>query len=253
ERLIVCFNPMLADERHRKRQSNRLSDAPKHRCVLLRSVARSVTLPPALQSCQALRYRHRGGSRFSYQRRTEAIQREADLDGIYVICGSRSKPVRRRHRALYKNLAQVERAFRTLKGIDLSIRPICLIAPKVAFARAYFHLAFGLHRRMASASSLGVAVVGNDEKIATERQHRDPVAPAKATDAARQEKATRVTEDAFPVHSFTTLLPELGSRCPHRCRLQSDPQSPPIIQDTDPIPIQVRALDLIRMFPLTAN
>lgn len=62
------------------------------------------------------------------------------------------------------------------------------------------------------------------------RKNRDPVAPAKPSDAAKKKTAVRVTEDASPIHSFTTLLAELGTRCRHRCRLQSDPESPPLFR-----------------------
>ncbi|MGH8552383.1 MAG: hypothetical protein ACRERS_03730 [Methylococcales bacterium] len=93
----------------------------------------------------------------------------------------------------------------------------------------------------------------DDQEIATERNNRDPVAPAKPSDAARQKKALRVTEDALPLHSFTTLLAELGTRCRHLGRLHSDPESPPIVQDTEPTPIQARALAWIRLFPVPDN
>ncbi len=149
----------------------------------------------------------------------------------------------------YKNPARVERAFRTLKGIDLQIRPIHHRTEDRVRAHIFICLLAYIvewHLRQALAPLLF-----DDEKIATERQNRDPVAPAKTSDTARRKKAARVTEDALPVHSFTTLLAESGTRCRHRCRLQSDLESPPVVQDTEPTPIQVRALALIRRFPVT--
>lgn len=65
--------------------------------------------------------------------------------------------------------------------------------------------------------------------------------------------AKRSTEDGLPIHSFTTLMAELGTRCRHRCRLKADPDAPAINQETEPTPLQARALELIRSFPVAGN
>ena len=80
--------------------------------------------------------------------------------------------------------------------------------------------------------------------------NRDPVAPAKPSKAAQKKKSQRRTEEGMPIHSFSTLMAELGTRCRHRCRLKADPDTPSIEQDTEPTPLQARALELIRMFPV---
>ncbi|MEA3276905.1 MAG: transposase, partial [Pseudomonadota bacterium] len=86
-----------------------------------------------------------------------------------------------------------------------------------------------------------------------ERKRRDPVAPAEPSASARRKKTERETDDGFPIHSFATLMAELGTRCRHRCRLMSDPDSPPFFQDTLPTPLQIRALELIRLFPVPGS
>ena len=82
---------------------------------------------------------------------------------------------------------------------------------------------------------------------------RDPVAPAKPSAGAKRKKATHLTADGLPVHSFTTLMAELATRCRHRCRLKSNPDSPIFHQDTEPNALQIRALELIRFLPVTGN
>ncbi len=92
-------------------------------------------------------------------------------------------------------------------------------------------------------------VLFDDESRAVERKRRDPVAPAQPSASANRKKAMRRTLDGLPVHSFTTLMAELGTRCRHRCRLKADPQSPVFDQDTDPTPLQA----LIRSLPVQGN
>lgn len=265
ERLIVCFNPMLAEERQRKRQAL-LEATEKTLEKLVKQVQRRTRKPLSAAEIgrkvgQIIRRfkvaKHFetaiADGQFSYRRRTEAIQRETELDGIYVIRTSEPEPSLSAEDTVrsYKNLARVERAFRTLKGVDLQIRPIYHRTEDRVRAHIFICLLAYLveqHLRQALAPLLF-----DDEEIATERKNRDPVAPAKPSDAAQKKKATRVTKDALSIHSFTTLIAELGTRCRHRCRLQSDPESPPIVQDTEPTPIQARALTLIRLFPVPEN
>ncbi|MCI0655160.1 MAG: IS1634 family transposase [Methylococcaceae bacterium] len=138
ERLIVCFNSMLAEERQRKRQA--LLEATEESLEKLAEQVRRRTKTP-LSAAEIGRKVGRiidrfkvakhfetaiADGQFGYQRRTEAIQREAELDGIYVIRTSEPEPSLSAEDTVrsYKNLPQVERAFRTLKGVDLQIRPI---------------------------------------------------------------------------------------------------------------------------------
>ncbi len=265
ERLIACFNPLLAEERGRKREA--LLQATEQALEkLVKQVQRRTKTPlSAVEIGQKLGKvinRFKVGKHFetriedgyfSYARRAEAIEREAQLDGLYVI--RTSEPEERLSAEdtvrSYKNLAQVERAFRTLKGLDLRIRPIhhrdeqrvrahiflCLLAYYVEW-----------HMRQALAPLLF-----DDESLPIERWRRDPVAPAQPSESAKQKKAVRLTADGLPIHSFKTLMAELGTRCRHRCRMKSDPDSPAIYQDTELTPLQSRAMKLLRLLPVQGS
>jgi hypothetical protein len=93
----------------------------------------------------------------------------------------------------------------------------------------------------------------DDEELAVERTQSDPVAPAAPSATAKREKRVRLTAEGWPIHSFTTLMAELATRCRNRCRLKADPNSPVIHQNTDPTPLQARALELIRLLPVPGN
>lgn len=93
----------------------------------------------------------------------------------------------------------------------------------------------------------------DDETLAAERRQRDPVAPTKPSASAKRKKTKRCTDDGLLVHSFTTLIAELGTRCRHRCRLKAYPDTPAFEQDTEPQPLQARALELIQSFPVTGK
>lgn len=262
ERLIACFNPLLADERQRKREELLIATEQALARVLKQVRRRTRTPLNAAEIGKKVGQvinRFKVGKhfdlsiadgQFAYARRTQAIARESQLDGLYIIRTSESAhdlspadTVRS-----YKNLAQVERAFRTLKGADLQIRPIYHRREDRVRAHLFLCLlAYYLewHLRQALAPLLF-----DDETLAVERQQRDPVAPAKPTVAGKRKKTERLTKDGLPIHSFATLMAALATRCRNRCRLKADPQSPVIEQDTEPTPIQARARELIRLFPV---
>ncbi|MGH8550257.1 MAG: transposase [Methylococcales bacterium] len=140
------------------------------------------------------------------------MQRETELDGIYVIRTSEPEPSLSAEDTVrsYKNLAQVERAFRTLKGVDLQIRPIyhrteARVRAHIFTCLLAYIVEWHLHQAWAP-------LLFDDEEITSERKNRDPVAPAKPSATARQKKVARITEDHLPIQSFTTLLAELGTR-----------------------------------------
>ena len=265
ERLMACFNPLLAQERRRKRNEllqtteqalEKLVNQVQHRTKTPLSAAEIGT-----KVGKVINRFHVGkhfdttiaDGHFSYARRTEAIDREAELDGLYVIRTSESQHTLSAADTVrsYKHLAQVERVFRTLKGRELQIRPI----HHRTEARVRAHLFICLlayyvewHLRQALAPLLF-----DDQALPVDRHHRDPVAPAQPSASAKHKKVARVTEDGWSIHSFTTLMAELGTRCRHRCRLKIDPQSPTFVQDTQPTPLQARALELIRLLPVQRN
>jgi len=265
ERLVACFNPLLAEERRRKR--NELLDATEKLLEKIRSQVQRRTKTPLSaaqigQKVGKVINRHKVGKhfevfiaegRFSFSRRPETIKREADLDGLYVIRTSESEQTLSADDTVrsYKNLAQVERLFRTLKGMDLRIRPIHHRGEQRVRAHIFLCLlAYYLEWHMRQALS---PLLFDDETLPIERRHRDPVAPATPSASARKKKSVRETEEGLPIHSFTTLIAQLSTRCRHLCRLKSDPDSPAFFQDTLPTPLQIRALELIRLFPVPGS
>jgi len=265
ERLMVCHNPLLEEERGRKRREL-LEATEKQLAKIGKQVARRTKKPMKAAEIGLkvgkLLGRYKMGKHFQYaigegtftwSRREESIQQEAKLDGIYVI---RTNEAAERLSAedtvrSYKSLSQVERAFRSLKGIDLLVRPIrhrsedrvpahiflCLLAYYVEW-----------HMRRAWAPLLF-----EDEELPEQRKRRDPILPAASSESAQKKKATHQTADGFPVHSFQTLMAELASRARVTYELQSDSSSPTFQQVPDPKPLQAKAYQLLASLPVAGN
>ena len=186
---------------------------------------------------------------FHYERRTEAIIREAQLDGFYML--RTSEPADRLPTAAvvrrYKDLTRVERAFRSLKTVDLHIRPIRhRVETRVRAHLFLCLLAYYVHWHLRQALA---PLLFDDEDLEAERARRDPVLAAQPSASAKRKKRKRRTEDGFPLQSLETLMAHLGTRARHQCRLPSEPDAPCVQRLTEPTPLQQRAFELIRMFP----
>jgi transposase len=265
ERLIACFNPLLADERQRKREAL-LAATEQALQKILKQVQRRTKTPLSAaeigKKVGQVINRFKVGKhfeitiadgQFGYVRCAEAIEREAKLDGLYVIRTSESSQKLSAEDTVrsYKNLALVERAFRTLKGVDMQIRPIYHRSEQRVRAHIFLCLlAYYVEWHMRQAWA---PLLFDDETLVGERKKRDPVAPARPSAAAKRKKATRITEEGLPIQSFSTLMAELATRCRNRCRLKGDPQGPVIAQDTEPTVLQARALELICLFPVPGS
>lgn len=257
ERLVACFNPLLADERRRKRE-DLLAATERDLAALARTAARRTRTPfdDATLGQKVGRVIHHykmakhiavtiADGRLAWTRRAESIQQEAQLDGFYVIRTSLAAAQVSAADAVrhYKSLALVERAFRCLKGIDVRIRPIHHRTEDHVRAHIFLCvLAYYVewHLRQAWAPLLFA-----DETLEADRATRDPVAPAAPSPGARRKKIERQTADGLPLHSFDTLLAALATRAALTCRLRSDPTAAPVRQVTPPSPLQARALELL--------
>ncbi len=257
ERLIACFNPLMAQKRLRTR-GELLEATEKTLEKLATQIARRKTKPlsAAEIGVRAGKVVNRfkvakhfdlsiADGQFSWKRNQEGIEREEQLDGIYVVRTSETAhqlPADDAVRA-YKSLSQVEQAFRCIKTIDLLVRPIFLRDPDHVKAHilicvlSYYVV---WHLRQALAQLLYV-----DEELAELRQTRDPVAPAEPSPSARRKKATHQNPDGFPVQPFSSLLADLATLSRHTCCLAHDPTSPTFTQETEPTPLQARALELL--------
>jgi transposase len=259
ERLVACFNPLLAEERARKRAALLWATEEKLQRIA-REVARR-TKTPLLKDAIALKVgkvvnRHKVGKHFSlhmedgvfrWERDEASIAQEAALDGIYVIRTSEPKKRLSAQDTVrsYKNLGQVEQVFRCLKGIDIRVRPIHHREdPRVRAHVFLCLLAYYVEWHMRRALS---SLLFDDEELTANRKTRDPVAKAEPSPSSRRKKVERTTPDGLPVHSFNTLLDELGTLCRNRCRIQADPSGSTFTQETQPTRLQARALELLSL------
>jgi transposase len=257
ERLMICHNPLLEEERGRKRREL-LEATEKQLTKIGQQVERRKKKPLteaeiALKVGKALgRYKMGkhfrysiGTGKFQWSRDEATIAAEAQLDGIYVIRTSES--IERFSAAdtvrSYKSLAQVERAFRTLKGLDLLIRPIRhrtenRVPAHIFLCLLAYYVEWHLRRAWAP-------LLFEDEQLPEQRRQRDPILPATISSAAQAKKLTKQTPDGFPVHSFATLMAELASRARVTYALKSEEIRLSFNQAPEPTPLQARAYALL--------
>jgi transposase len=257
ERLVVCYNPLLADERARKRED------------LLQATEKELEKIAAATSRQQrpLRGKHTIGLRvgrvlgrfkvgkhyqidieedsFRYARRAESIEREKKLDGIYVIrtnVPAESMPASEVVRS-YKQLSGVERAFRSLKTVDLHVRPIHhRLAGRVRAHVFLCMLAYYVEWHMRN--KLAPLLFDDHDKGAAQAQRPSVVQPAKRSAAAERKALTKQTAEGTPVHSFQSLLADLATLTINRVQ-PANKIVPAFDKLANPTPLQKRALALL--------
>lgn len=257
ERLVACYNPLLAEERRKKRGSL-LAATEKGLEKIATEVARRTKTPldkaEIGKKVGKVINRYKVGKHFeiaiddgafSFSRKEESIRRESDLDGIYVI--RTSEPAERISAedtvGTYKRLEQVESAFRCMKGIDLLVRPIYHRTEDHVRAHIFLcMLAYYVEYHMRKSLS---PLLFEDEQLDERRMTRDPVKPAKPSASAKRKKTIRLTPDGFEIHSFQTLLAELATRSRNRCRVKSDKAGSPFYELTELTPLQKRVFQLL--------
>jgi transposase len=187
---------------------------------------------------------------FSFARTQDSIAAEAALDGIYIIRTSvppaqMDAPECVRN---YKALSNVERAFRSLKSVDLKIRPIHhRLADRVRAHILLCMLAYYVEWHMREAWR-ELMFADTDQRA---KATRDPVAPAARSKAALTKAARHTLDDGTPAHSFATLLGELATIVRNRCRTpHARPEAPTFDVVTSPSPKQARALELLHQIQM---
>jgi transposase len=183
--------------------------------------------------------------RFAYEIRQDQVSAEAALDGIYVIRTSLPKERISAEDAVrsYKSLSGVERAFRSLKSIDLLVRPIRHRLEDRVRAHIFLcMLSYYVEWHMLEAWR-PLLFADEDQQA---KAKRDPVAPAKRSEGARGKTASKRIDDDTTVHSFRTLLSELSGIVRNRCRRPgADPSEPTFEVTTTPNSRQAKALALL--------
>jgi transposase len=256
ERLVACRNPELAKLRAHKREellaaTERNLDQIKARVQAGKLVGRA---PIGLRAGKVINQykvaKHFeltiGDNAFSFARKRQAIAAEAALDGIYIIRTSLSSAQMDSADCVrnYKALAQVERAFRSLKTIDLKVRPIHhRLANRVRAHILLCMLAYYVEWHMREAWR-ELMFADTDQRA---KATRDPVAPAKRSKAALAKVASHTLDDGTAVHSFSTLLADLATIVRNTCRTpNAQPTAPAFEIITTPSAKQRRALELIQ-------
>lgn len=266
ERLMVCYNPLLDEERSRKRRE--LLDATdRGMAKIAKEVARR-TKKPLKESEIAIKAgkvfgRYKVGKHYNYTiengtfrwaRNQESIEQEAKLDGIYVIRTSESNQRLSAEDTVrsYKSLSQVERAFRCLKGVfDVLVRPIRHRTEDRVPAHFFlclltYYVEWHMRRALAP-------ILFEDEEVVEDRKRRDPILPAKPSESAKRKKAVHKTADGLAVHSFETLMAELATRCRVTYRLKSKDLDLTFKQVPDLTPIQTRTHELLGLLPVAGK
>ena len=256
ERLVVCRNPLLAEERARKRKE--LITAAEKKFEALRAATRrqkrrlrdrdqiQFRLGRVLANSKVTKYFRWDTTTegLEYERDQQAIERDEVLDGIYVIRTSLSEEKLKANEAVraYKRLARVERAFRSLKSVDLHLRPIYHRLPDrvrahVLLCLLAYHVEW--HMRQALAPLLF-----DDEQCAAEPS--SPVAPAERSAAARAKARCKRTPEGLPVQSFQNWLKDLATITKNRME-PADKTIPSFEMTTRPTVPQQRALELLKV------
>jgi transposase len=259
ERLVACYNPLLAQRRREKRR--RLLRATEGGLAKLAAeVGRRTETPLAAAEIgvKAGRIigRHKmakhfklqiGDNSFTWRRDEAAIAREEQLDGIYVIRTSEPAAAFAAGDCVrtYKRLAQVEHAFRCLKGLDLRVRPIHhRVEDRVRAHLFLCMLAYYVEWHMRRALR---PLLYEDEELDEARATRDPVKPARPSASAQEKKKTHQTSAGEPAHSFATLLAHLGTRSRQTIQVASDPDGATFQQLTEPDALQAEAQRLLNL------
>jgi transposase len=256
ERLIACRNPLLAEERSRKRkellqatekQLQKIVEATQRKKKPLRG-RKEIGL-----AVGKILGRYKMGKHFSLfieedgfrcERKQANIEREAALDGIYVIRTSVPAENLSGEKVVgcYKRLSEVECAFRSLKSVDLKIRPIYHhLADRVRAHVFLCMLSYYVEWHMRRA--LAPMLFDDDDPQAAEAARKSIVSPAERSPQAKRKDCFKRTDDRLPVHSFQTLLKDLATLTRNEVRVGEQT----LQMVATPTLVQQRALRLLQV------
>jgi hypothetical protein len=258
ERLIACKNPLLAQERACKREQL-LRATEKELDTIVRATHREkrplrgtdrigMRVGKVLGRFKVAKHFviHITEESFTYERNASRIAQKEALDGIYVIRTSVTDSALlspEQTVSSYKALSTVERAFRSLKTLDLHVRPIYhRLADRVRAHVLVCMLAYYVEWHMRKA--LAPLLFDDDDRATALAMRLSVVASAQRSPKARRKASTKRTEEGFPVHSFQTLLRDMATIVKNRFEPTRADFSP-FETITRPTPLQQRALDLL--------
>jgi transposase len=261
ERLVICKNPLLAAERARKR--NDLLASTEQELDSIASATRRKRQRLKGKDNIGMRVgkvlqRFKMGKHFEvkisdnnlqYARKSDSIANEAALDGIYVVRTSVPSELLDSEQtvAAYKGLSNAERAFRTVKTVDLKVRPIFhRTADRVRAHVLLCMLAYYVEWHMRRA--LAPMLFDDDDKAAAEASRNSVVQPAQRSEKALRKAHTKRTDENTPVHSFRTLLDDLATVARNTV-LPKVQDASPFERLTEPTPLQQQAFALLGVTP----
>jgi len=257
ERLIFCFNPLLAEKRKGERQ--RLLELTKAALDKIKAEAARRTQTKLSDASIGIKVgkainRHKMAKHIvtkikdgalEWSLNEESIKREAELDGIYVIRTSESEQALTAADVVrkYKELPLVEQAFRCLKGPDLSIRPIRHWSEDHVRAHVFIcMLAYYVYWHMKTALA---PLLFSDQTLSEDRKTRDPIKPAEPSDETKLKKSNLVTEAGLEIQSFASLMRNLATVTLNYCVVKGDPSRPRFVKKTLATPLQAKAFELL--------
>jgi hypothetical protein len=260
ERLVVCKNPLLAEERARKRE-DLLQATEAALAKLADQIARGTGPRGTDRIARAIgrienRYKLAklfditvGEDGFTFARNPVRVAEEARLDGFYVIRTNVEDKALAAESVVgaYKSLARVERAFRSLKTVDLHLRPIHhWLASRV---RAHVFLCMlACHVEWHMRECLKPMLFDDDDPAGAARQRASIVAPAQSSPAALRKRSSKLTANGGPVHSFRSLLRDLAT-CTINTVTTTLNQAYSFTLVATPTPIQAQAFTLLDVDP----
>ncbi len=262
ERLIACRNPLLAAERARKREEMLVSTESK--LEVIRKATKRDQRPLRGKDTIGIRLgrvfaRSKMGKHFRYtitddsfdfERDNDNIEREATLDGIYIIRTSLTEEAISADEAVktYKGLAVVERAFRCCKTVDLKVQPIYHYNAERVRAHIFLcMLAYYVEWHMRKA--LAPILFDDDDTDGAQAKRSSIVSPATSSDSAQAKASTKKSPDGLPVHSFRTLLSDLATVTKNQ--VENDARGLSFVSVTRPTPLQHKAFNLLGINPRT--
>jgi len=257
ERLVVCRNPLLADKRARKREELLVATETELRRIQAATARQRAPLKG--QDKIALRVGAVIGrfnmkkhftltiadTAFTFERKTAQIAAEAAMDGLYVVRTSLSAETLSAEQAVlaYKGLSAVERAFRSLKTVDLQVRPVFhwnadRVRAHVFLCMLAYYVEWHMRQKLKP-------ILFDDELIAVANEDRqNVVAKALRSEAAKEKDASKQSADGLPVHSFRTLIKDLATLTLNVAHTGLNPSAKLLIT-TRPTPVQEKAFRLL--------
>jgi transposase len=256
ERLIACRNPLLAADRARKREE--LLAATEKELAKIQAQTQRPRKPLRGKDAIGMAVgkvlgHYKVGKHFDiviedvgirYPRKHAQIDAEAALDGIYVIRTSVQTEVASAEQTVlhYKSLSIVERAFRSIKSVDLKVRPIHHhLATRVRAHVFLCVLAYYLEWHMRSA--LAPILFDDHDRATAQAERKSIVAPATRSPKALQKAHSKQTDDDSPVQSFQTLMADLGTITKNTVVMNNNTMQ--VL--TTPTALQQRAFDLLEV------